>query len=357
MSASRRTASSPRNRAGSSPRSSNASSRSMSASTTPPGLEDELDEISGGRAQWQAVLEAFWKDFKPRTAEVMEFKPSEVTAAARPVPRALSVPRQGRWRRRAAVPQLRQGAARAARRQVRRVHRLLELSRVQIHPPLRAAGRRRGRGHRPGRAGQGSRDGPRGRAQIGAVRAVYPARRGQGRQARVDPQGYSRARPRMGAQAAEPAARGRGASRKRQRRSPRRSAAMARIWRMTANMRGCTSTAEVFETGMNAAVVKLAEAAANGGRPAARQPGAAQGAGRASAHRGRDQADGGALRRVRHRRHDQRDLAQVDRQGCADAGGSRATDRRARRGGAGQGQAQGAAKKKAAPKKKAAAKK
>jgi DNA topoisomerase-1 len=44
------------------------------------GLEDELDEISGGRAQWQAVLEAFWKDFKPRTAEVMEFKPSEVTA-------------------------------------------------------------------------------------------------------------------------------------------------------------------------------------------------------------------------------------------------------------------------------------
>ena len=44
------------------------------------GLEDELDEVSGGRAQWQAVLEAFWKDFKPRTTEVMEFKPSEVTA-------------------------------------------------------------------------------------------------------------------------------------------------------------------------------------------------------------------------------------------------------------------------------------
>jgi DNA topoisomerase-1 len=44
------------------------------------GLEDELDEISGGRAQWQAVLDAFWRDFKPRTAQVMEFKPSEVTA-------------------------------------------------------------------------------------------------------------------------------------------------------------------------------------------------------------------------------------------------------------------------------------
>ena len=44
------------------------------------GLEDELDEISGGRAQWQAVLEAFWKDFKPKTAEVMEQKPSDITA-------------------------------------------------------------------------------------------------------------------------------------------------------------------------------------------------------------------------------------------------------------------------------------
>jgi len=43
------------------------------------GLEDELDEISGGRAQWQKVLESFWRDFKPRTVEVMEFKPSEVT--------------------------------------------------------------------------------------------------------------------------------------------------------------------------------------------------------------------------------------------------------------------------------------
>jgi DNA topoisomerase-1 len=45
------------------------------------GLEDSLDEISGGRAQWQAVLEAFWRDFKPKTAEVMEQKPSEITAA------------------------------------------------------------------------------------------------------------------------------------------------------------------------------------------------------------------------------------------------------------------------------------
>ncbi|MDP9414799.1 MAG: DNA topoisomerase, partial [Pseudomonadota bacterium] len=45
------------------------------------GLEDSLDDISGGRAEWQAVLDAFWRDFKPKTAEIMEQKPSEITAA------------------------------------------------------------------------------------------------------------------------------------------------------------------------------------------------------------------------------------------------------------------------------------
>jgi DNA topoisomerase I len=44
-------------------------------------LEDELDDISGGRMQWQSVLEEFWRDFKPKTLEVMEQKPSEITAA------------------------------------------------------------------------------------------------------------------------------------------------------------------------------------------------------------------------------------------------------------------------------------
>lgn len=45
------------------------------------GMEDELDDVSGGRAAWKAVLEAFWKDFKPKSDEVMELKPSEVTQA------------------------------------------------------------------------------------------------------------------------------------------------------------------------------------------------------------------------------------------------------------------------------------
>jgi DNA topoisomerase I len=43
------------------------------------GMEEELDDVSGGRAEWKHVLEAFWRDFKPKSDEVMERKPSEVT--------------------------------------------------------------------------------------------------------------------------------------------------------------------------------------------------------------------------------------------------------------------------------------
>jgi len=44
-------------------------------------LEEELDDVSGGRLDWQKLLENFWRDFKPKAGEVMDQKPSEVTAA------------------------------------------------------------------------------------------------------------------------------------------------------------------------------------------------------------------------------------------------------------------------------------
>jgi len=45
------------------------------------GMEEELDTVSDGREDWKDLLSKFWKDFKPKSDEVMERKPSEVTEA------------------------------------------------------------------------------------------------------------------------------------------------------------------------------------------------------------------------------------------------------------------------------------
>jgi DNA topoisomerase-1 len=44
-------------------------------------LEEELDDVSGGRLDWQKLLDDFWRDFRPKAGEVMDQKPSEITAA------------------------------------------------------------------------------------------------------------------------------------------------------------------------------------------------------------------------------------------------------------------------------------
>ena len=44
-------------------------------------LEEELDDVSGGRLEWQKLLDDFWRDFQPKAGEVMDQKPSEITEA------------------------------------------------------------------------------------------------------------------------------------------------------------------------------------------------------------------------------------------------------------------------------------
>ena len=102
-------------------------------------LEEELDDVSGGRLDWQKVLDDFWRDFKPKTGEVMEQKPSEITAALDEFLAPWLFPP----RPTAAIRGCARTAATAgwpARRQVRRVRRLLQLSRLQIHPPFGQGG-------------------------------------------------------------------------------------------------------------------------------------------------------------------------------------------------------------------------
>jgi DNA topoisomerase-1 len=44
-------------------------------------LESQLDDVSAGDASYLELLRAFWADFQPKTAEIMEQRPSDVTAA------------------------------------------------------------------------------------------------------------------------------------------------------------------------------------------------------------------------------------------------------------------------------------
>ena len=90
-------------------------------------LEEELDDVSGGRLGWQKLLEDFWRDFKPKAGEVMEQKPSEMTAALDEFLAPWLYPDKEDGIGPAAVPGVRQRAAVAARRQVRRLRRLLQL--------------------------------------------------------------------------------------------------------------------------------------------------------------------------------------------------------------------------------------
>lgn len=78
------------------------------------GMEDELDDVSGGRADWKALLEAFWKDFKPKSDEVMERKPSEVTEALDEFLSDYLFPATEDGSIRAAVPSARPGGFRCA---------------------------------------------------------------------------------------------------------------------------------------------------------------------------------------------------------------------------------------------------
>ena len=45
------------------------------------GLEGQLDEVSAGGLDYLALLRAFWADFEARTKDVMEIRPSDVTKA------------------------------------------------------------------------------------------------------------------------------------------------------------------------------------------------------------------------------------------------------------------------------------
>ena len=105
-------------------------------------------------ADWQELLDAFWRDFKPKAGEVMEQQAVRDHRRARRVPRALAVPRQGRRHRPAALPAVRQGPAVAcAAASSARSSPAPTIPSASITRQF-GAGRRRGARRRAGRARQ-----------------------------------------------------------------------------------------------------------------------------------------------------------------------------------------------------------
>ena len=192
-------------------------------------LEEELDDVSGGRLDWQKLLDDFWRDFKPKAGEVMDQKPSEITAALDEFLAPWLYPPREDGTRPARLPAMRQRPAVAC----------AAASSARSSPapiiPTAATPRSSARA-----ATQAQSEGPTGarrrhRAQDRPLRALCRARR----QARVDPEG----RAARGCDAGDGRAAAVAAARDRRRiprpasRSPPRSGATGPISPTTANMR------------------------------------------------------------------------------------------------------------------------
>ena len=149
-------------------------------------LEEQLDRISNHEIDWKQVLRDFWRDFSAAVSDTKDLRTTQVLDALKRLSRPAHLPAQGRRLEPARLPLLRRRAAVAEARQVRLLHRLLELPGVPLHPPAFRRGRGRGgrRGRRPARhagARQGPGDRARRLASRRALRPVHPARRGRGR--------------------------------------------------------------------------------------------------------------------------------------------------------------------------------
>ena len=100
-------------------------------------LEEKLDEISDGKLEYKQVLRDFWRDF---SASVNDIKDLQNLRGARRAERrsgAAAVSGTRRRQRSSYLPEMRHRKSVAAARQKRRLHRLLELSGMQLHAPVR----------------------------------------------------------------------------------------------------------------------------------------------------------------------------------------------------------------------------
>ena len=100
------------------------------------GLEEQLDRISNNEIAWRELLRDFWRDFTAAVGDIKELRVAQVIDALDEMLGAAPVSAARGRRRSAQVPELRKRQAVAEARQVRRLHRLHELSGMPLHPPV-----------------------------------------------------------------------------------------------------------------------------------------------------------------------------------------------------------------------------
>ena len=176
-------------------------------------LEEELDDISDGKIDWRQVLREFWKAFSAAVGETKDLRVKEVLDKLDEElgPHFFPANDNGGKSPRD-CPSCANGRLGPEARQVRRLHRLLELSGVPLHPQARHRRcRRRCRLRRQSRRAEdpGHRSGDRqdGHPAQRPLRSLRPARRARGQgeaQAAVAAQGHDarRGHSRQGAGAA-----------------------------------------------------------------------------------------------------------------------------------------------------------
>ncbi len=98
------------------------------------GLEDQLDLISNNEIAWRDVLRDFWRDFIGAIDETKELRISAVIDTLDAMLSHASVSGARGRQRSARLPDLQQWPAVAKTVEIRRLHRLLELSGMPIHP-------------------------------------------------------------------------------------------------------------------------------------------------------------------------------------------------------------------------------
>ena len=151
-------------------------------------LEEKLDEISDGKLAWKDVLRDFWRDFSGAVDGIKELRVTDVLDALNEELAPLVFPAREDGSNPRICPRCGTGNLSLQARQVRRLRRLLELSRMRLTPASSATpSTAMARPASGDRRRQGARQGPlyrRGNhAAQRPVRALCPARRGQGSEA------------------------------------------------------------------------------------------------------------------------------------------------------------------------------